>query len=352
MSTASPAVPAASAAPTPTPSAPAASTPTASPSSVPTPSGPTPALRSGQWHRPLLRLAAAMALLAVVALVARFVDPREITGANAWDKPLKFALSTLIYAVTWSWLIGQLDRGRRIASLAGSGMVVLFLAEIVIIAGAAAVGSTSHFNVSTPLHAAMWTIMAVSISALWVASLVAAAQLFRNPLGDRARTLAVRSGAVIALMGLALGFLMTGPTADQLADYRGIAGAHTVGLADGGPGLPVLGWSTVAGDLRIPHFIGMHALQAIPLALIGIELLSRRIPALRDARLRSALVWIGTGAYAAVLALVTVQALAGQSIVRPDGLTVIAGVAIAVVTVAAAVTAAVITGRRARRISG
>ncbi|MFD3443721.1 hypothetical protein ACFDTO_03850 [Microbacteriaceae bacterium 4G12] len=340
MSTAFPAIPAATAASAPAPSLPAPDLPD------------LPALSSGRWHRPLLWLASAMALLAVVALVARFVDPREITGANAWDKPLKFALSTLIYAVTWSWLIGQLDRGRRIASLAGSGMVVLFLAEIVIIAGAAAAGTTSHFNVSTPLHAAMWTIMAVSISALWVASLVAAAQLFRNPLGDRARTIAVRSGAVIALVGLALGFLMTGPTAGQLADYRGIAGAHTVGLADGGPGLPVLGWSTVAGDLRIPHFVGMHALQAIPLALIAIELLSRRILALRDPRLRTALVWIGTGAYAAVLALVTAQALAGQSIVRPDGPTALAGAGIAVAAVAAALAAALVARRSARRTAG
>ena len=334
MSTASPLIPVATAASTPAPVDPA-------------PADPAVAPPSGRWHRPLLWLAAAMALLAVVALVARFVDPREITGANAWDKPLKFALSTLIYAVTWSWLIGQLERGRRIARLAGTGMVVLLVVEIVIIAGAAVLGTTSHFNVSTPLHAAMWTVMAVSISAVWVASLVAAAQLFRNPLGDRARTLAIRSGAILALVGLALGFLMTGPTAGQLADYRGIAGAHTVGIADGGPGLPVLGWSTVAGDLRIPHFVGMHALQAIPLALIALELLSRRIPALRSAGLRYALVWIGTGTYVAVLALVTAQALGGQSIVRPDATTMIAGVGIAVAAVAAALAAVILTGRRA-----
>ena len=114
-----------------------------------------PALR---WHRPLLWLAAAMVVLAVFALVARFVDPREITGLNPWDKPLKFALSTLIYAVTWSWLIGQLDRGRRVARIVGDVIAITLVIEIAIIAGAAAAGVTSHFNVSTPVATVLSTL--------------------------------------------------------------------------------------------------------------------------------------------------------------------------------------------------
>lgn len=300
------------------------------------------ALRPGEapprirWHRPLLWLAAVMVALAVFALVARFVDGREVLGANLWDKPLKFAISTVIYAVTWSWLIGQLDRSRRVAWASGAVIAVALVVELAIIVGVAAAGTTSHFNVSTPLATALWSVMAVSISVLWVATFVACLVLFRAPLGDRARTIAIRGGALISLVGLGLGYLMTSPTAAQLADFGGIAGAHAVGIADGGPGLPVLGWSTVAGDLRIPHFIGMHALQAIPLALIAIELLSRRIPVLRDVAVRARLVGTVAVGYLAFVGLVTLQALRGQSVVAPDAVTLGLGGAIVVVMAAAA----------------
>ena len=292
---------------------------------------------STTWHRPLLWFGAAMTALAVVCAVALLVDQRQLLGVGVWEKPLKFAISTAIYSLTWSWLIGQLTRFRRIAWWAGTLSAVLILVEMVIIVGAAATGTTSHFNVSTPLNVTLWAIMAFSISAVWGATFVVSVLLFRNRLGDPARTLAIRSGAVIALAGMGLAFLMTGPAGDQISNYQGVIGAHTVGVADGGPGLPVLGWSTVAGDLRIPHFIGMHALQLIPLALILIELLSRRVPRLRDAAVRWRLMVVVTAAYALALAVVTWQALRGQSIVQPDAVTLAAAGVIAVLALAAAV---------------
>ncbi len=288
---------------------------------------PAARLAEVRWHRPLLVLAVVMGALTIACLIGLLVDPRELLGVSVWEKPLKFAISTVVYAITWSWLIGQLERGRRIAWWAGTASAVLLLIELAIIVGAAATGTTSHFNVSTAFNTVLWSIMAFSITALWIATFLVSILLFRNRLGDPARTLAIRAGAIIALAGMGLAFLMTGPTAAQLDDFQGIAGAHTVGLADGGPGLPVLGWSTVAGDLRIPHFIGMHALQALPLALILLELLSRRVAVLRDVTVRFRLMIVATGAYAATLGLLTMQALRGQSIVQPDAVTLgIAGV--------------------------
>ena len=303
------------------------------------------------WHRPLLLLAAAMSAMALVAVIGVLVDDRIVTGQNLWLKPLKFSLSIIIYAVTLSWLIGQLSRLRRLAWAAGTVAAILLAVEMVVIVGAAAAGETSHFNVSTPLHVATWTIMAVSIVLVWAMTLFISFALFRSPLGDRARSLAIRSGAVLALVGMGLAFLMTGPTAEQLNDFRGIAGAHTVGLADGGPGLPLLGWSTVVGDLRVPHFIGMHALQALPLAVIALEFTGTRWRRLADETIRLRLIRIGVAAYAAALVVLTAQALAGQSIVRPDGLFLAVGIGIllAVLASAAVVLVAAPSARSGRR---
>jgi hypothetical protein len=298
-------------------------------------------------HRPLFLLAAAMAVTAAVAAVGLFVDGRMITGLPLWDKPLKFAISVGIYALTFGWLFGQLRRGRRIAWWAGTVAAVFLAVEMVIIVGQALRYTTSHFNKSTPFDAALWSIMGSSIAVVWVATLVIAVVLFANPGPDPARNLAIRAGAVISLIGMLLGFLMTIPSAAQIQAKDGIVGAHTVGLADGGPGIPLLGWSTVGGDLRIPHFVGMHALQLLPLLLIVLEAMSGRFAALRDDAVRARLMGLATIGYAGLVAVVTWQALRGQSIVHPDGLTLLA---LAAVVLLVALPAAAVLRRGTSRV--
>ena len=302
--------------------------------------------RAVTWHRPLLWLSFAMAGLVVVGLIGLVVDPRVLTGAPLWAKPLKFAISILLYSLTLSWLLGLGAGGRRLRWWAGTVTAVFLGVEMVIIAGAAAAGVASHFLVSTPFHAALWSVMAVSIVIVWAVMLLVAVLLMRVDLGDPARSLAIRSGALIAVLGMGLAFLMTGPTADQLDSFQGVAGAHTVGVPDGGPGLPILGWSIVAGDLRIPHFVGMHALQLLPLAALLLEQLARRMPVLRAGEARAGVLRVLVGLYLGVLALLTGQALAGQSIVRPDAL--VLSVALALVAGASAACAGVLWRARVR----
>lgn len=122
-----------------------------------------------------------------------------------------------------------------------------------------------------------------------------------------------------------MGFLMTRPTPGQVAQLQSgnrpaIIGAHSVGVEDGGAGLPFLGWSTQGGDLRVPHFFGLHALQVIPLAGLALKRLFR--DRLNENR-RVALLWTVSMGYLGWVLLVTWQALRGQSIVHPDPLTLI-----------------------------
>ena len=295
------------------------------------------------WHRPLMVLAVAMAALSVVGLVGLVADDRVLTGLPIWAKPTKFALSTLIYAVTWAWLVALVREHRpgaaRWTHRAGTVAAVLLGVELVIIVLQVVRGTTSHFNRTTALNSTLFTIMAVSIVAVWLASLYAAAQLHRVRGLDPARGRAVRAGALLAVVGMGLGVLMTLPGIAGPTAAAGITGAHTVGLADGGAGLPLLGWSTEAGDLRIPHFVGMHALQVLPLVLLGLELLAARVAVLRSVDVRAGLVGVAAATYAGLLAVVTWQALRGQSLVSPDAATlavigaVLVGAALGVVVV-------------------
>lgn len=304
--------------------------------------------RMFDWHRPLMVVAGAMAVCVAVCLVGMLVDDREVLGVGLWLKPFKFSVSIMIYAVTWAWLIAHLPRYRRIADVAGTVAAIALLVEQVVIVGAAAVGTTSHFNVSSALHTAMWGVMAVSITVLYVCTFITTIAAFFLRLSTPSITLAFRIGAVLGLVGLGLAYLMTSPTSQQLENFQGIAGAHAVGLSDGGPGLPLVGWSTVGGDLRIPHFVGMHALQVMPLFAIALGRLGRSWRPLGDDRIRSRLVVVAGATYALVVALVTFQALAGQSIAHPAGVFVVAGWGIAVGGVLAAIVAVVAPVRRAR----
>ncbi|WP_341952073.1 hypothetical protein [Salinibacterium sp. TMP30] len=269
-------------------------------------------------HRPLLWLAIAMSVLGVGAIIGLIVDPQETLGAPLWAKPLKFALSIALYSLTLSWLIGMLTRHARLAWWLGTVSAVFLAVEMVIITGAAALGTTSHFNVATPATTTLWSVMAISIVIVWSAAMVVAGLVWRYRIPDPGRALAIKSGLIVGVIGMGLAFLMTSPTAQQLSNFQGIAGAHTVGMPDGGEGLPLLGWSTVAGDLRIPHFVGMHALQLLPLAALTLELCARWVRPLRLPPVRRRVVAVLVSLYIAITALLTVQALLGQSIVKPD----------------------------------
>ncbi|MEE6258071.1 hypothetical protein [Plantactinospora sonchi] len=278
-----------------------------------------------RWHPPLVYVAASMVALGAVALVGLVVDDRILVGAPIWLKPFKFAVSFVIYTVTLAWMISLMRRGRRVGWWAGTVIAVLGLVETLLIFLQAARGRQSHFNAATTLDVTIFAMMALMIAVVYTATLVLAVLLTIQRLPDRTIAWTLRLGLLIGLVGMALGYLMVLPTPEQeAADPVTLVGAHSVGVADGGPGMFLTGWSTTGGDLRIPHFVGMHALQLLPLLAIALGMLGRRVRRLRDDRVRLRLVLVAATAYAGLVALVTWQALRGQPLIHPDGATLVA----------------------------
>jgi hypothetical protein len=300
------------------------------------------------WHRPLLVFAGAMAVLAVVAATGLLVDSRVVDGMPIWAKPLKFSLSFVLYAFVWAWLFSLQRRARPWGSRLGTALVAASALEMVIIVTQVVRGKRSHFNDATELDATLFRIMGLTIIILFVANLIWAILVLRDqtvdrnadPSTDRSRTnaWALRLGLTISTVGMSLGALMLGPTPAQRAGIvDDVVGGHSVGVLDGGPGLPLLGWSTTGGDLRIPHFVGMHALQLLPLLALLLIAASRRFPVLRDDRTRARLIVVAGGGYAGLLAVVAWQALRGQPLISPDGVTLGAlGLVVLLVAVGAA----------------
>lgn len=294
-------------------------------------------------NRALSGLVGLMLAILAFALIGLLVDPRVITGAPAWMKPAKFAVSTAIYGATLIWLLRFVpDRPRLVRVISWLAAIGLTI-EVVLIALQVVRGTTSHFNFSTPFDAMVFRIMGGVIVGIWLLTLIVAILLFRRKFADPAIVWGVRLGIVAALLGMAVAFFMPLPTTTQreamvAGETSPIIGAHSVGVDDGGPGLPIVGWSTTGGDLRVAHFVGIHGLQAAPFA--G-WLLASFAPGWLSARGRGRLAIVAGLAWIGLTILLLWQALRGQSVIAPDTLTLGIGLVGLLVCVVAAIAVAV-----------
>ena len=276
--------------------------------------------RLWQTDAPLTGVGLLMVALLGISIVGLIIDPRTVTGAPAWLKPAKFAASIAIYTLTLAWVFTSLPTWTRTRRIVGRVTAVVMVVEWAIIAVQAWRGMASHFNIGTPLDATLFSIMGAGIVVQTATSVAVAVALWRQEFADRALGWALRLGMTITIVGAFTGGLMTRPTAAQLEGMASgqrpiVVGAHTVGAPDGGPGLPGTGWSVEHGDLRVAHFIGLHALQA--LALLAVLVPARRITESTRARV----VVVASASYVLLFALMLWQALRGQSILNPDAIT-------------------------------
>lgn len=281
------------------------------------------------------------AFLFSATILLSIFDSRLVIGAPVWIKPMKFAISIILYTGTLAWMLSFVEGLPRLVRWIGGLTALGFVVELVAIFFQAARGVGSHFNMSTALDGIIFSLMGIFVIVIWVMNIITAVILVRQKMDNRPFAWSLRLALLVTAVGAGIGFFMTQPTPDQIAAVQAgetisVAGAHSVGVEDGGPGLPFVGWSTEGGDLRIAHFVGLHALQIIP--LLGIFINRRFGKRLSDGR-RTALVAIGGVGYLGFVLLLLWQAQRAQPLVAPDGLTlmVLAGLVGGVIVTVTAV---------------
>lgn len=215
------------------------------------------------WQRSPMLSAMGLLLLALMlpTLLLYALDSRLLQGVNVWTKPLKFQLSLGTYFLTLAWFVGysrdEFSNGRQHVWFA-SVLALAACFEVAYITFQAAVGEMSHFNIASPLHSIMYSLMglgAVTLATLplWLAVMIGKNASLRVPSS-------LRFGIVVGLVLTSILGLVSGVT---ISAFNGpVIGA----VGEQATYLWFLGWSFNAGDLRVAHFMGLHLMQLIPLA--------------------------------------------------------------------------------------
>ncbi len=176
----------------------------------------------------------------------------QVYGVNAWLKPFKFALSTFLFAWAMAWYCHYLEGFNQ--PLFNWSVILLLGFEIVYIAIMASKGEISHYNTSSPLYASLFSMMALAATLVTLFTAFVGFQFFTQsfpqlpPYYLWAIRLSILIFVVFSFEGFAMGSRLS----------------HTVGAVNDNSNLWILGWSKTVGDLRVSHFIGMHALQVLP----------------------------------------------------------------------------------------
>ena len=195
-------------------------------------------------------------LIMLLALVFCYVwslsDHRLIREVGVWVKPMKFMLSTALFALTTVWVLkvahSDLDQ-MPVYPWIVALLVLTSLFEVVYISHQASQGSASHYNVSDPFHAFMFGVMAVAAVGLTFSQAWLAWEIWQEQKGAdlRVETLGV-------ILGLTMTFVLSTISGFMLGGNQ----------PPSGQGIPIVGWHLYK-DIRPAHFLGVHAQQLIPM---------------------------------------------------------------------------------------
>ncbi len=203
----------------------------------------------------LLATAGTINLIAAVLMsIYAFVNTTEVLGINSMIKPIKFTISIWVYSWTLAYLLFYLNDQKKVRNFSILSIIVMTYENLVIIIQAFR-GKLSHFNQTEIIGGILYMIMGIMIVIVTVATLIIAIRFIRQ------KTYAINPTFALSIkIGLIFFVIFS-----FMGGYMSAINSHNVGGQIGEAGLPLLNWSTIFGDLRVPHFFGLHSLQLIPL---------------------------------------------------------------------------------------
>lgn len=193
-------------------------------------------------------------IFAIGSILGNLIDDRTLMGINVWIKPLKFSISTAIYILSVGFLITLYPFSKRKKNLINNIVSWTLLIETGLIIYQGSRGVQSHYNLSTPFDALIFAAMGMLIA---INVLIMVLFIF-DTIRLKLKTPKLFQWTI--LLGWVIVFFGSWVGGQMISEM-----SHNIGVEDGGPGLPLVNWSTIAGDLRVAHFFGLHALQIIPI---------------------------------------------------------------------------------------
>lgn len=226
--------------------------------------------------KPLKRFAWVAAVGFISSLLAMTVDSREIINVSIWVQPAKLWMSFGVYTASLYYILPPVvSVYPRLTSIAVRGTVLCFSVGMVVVLISVYFGAKPHFSFETPLESAIFLSISVIIGLVWLFLISLIKAIFSDEVSRicsrdeslRMRLTCARIGLVIVAMTSMSSNVMSLPRGWQLVEYQmygaKVFGSHLFGQARDGDGtmIPILGWSSQYGDLRVSHFLGLHSLQ-------------------------------------------------------------------------------------------
>ena len=212
-------------------------------------------------HMWLWRTVVAMLIGSALMFMFHFADARLLNGVSVWDKPAKFFLSLAVQYGTVSWALSQMPRvdGHwRSINWAVALMIIAGWGEMIYMIYRASRAEASHFN-STSLSGIIgYALMGVGSLTLTCTAAFVGCKIWSKRSAGLWTEVAGFALMVGALLGTIAGGYMSAKTGHWVGGVQSDANA-----------LAFFNWSTTGGDLRVAHFVGLHAAQFIPLAALS-----------------------------------------------------------------------------------